>query len=222
MKFVSEIESKFMSSRIAMTAKEEELDHNSVVLNDDCLLKVFEPFTIIDKFRLERVSKQFQKLIYLIGWYFNVTNDIVPKIVNEYRVVDLKLFKSVCQKCPDITKIVFSDVLVNDQVLDVITECCSRLKVIDFSINDLTEEAITRFGRRLGHRMKEIYFRNEDDLSEENQQILIKLCPNLETVLCKYLQTVNVIDSPHLKKLYLLHYQMWSNTDVQAFGQICG
>ena len=194
-----------------MTAKDEESDLNSVVLNDDCLLQVFGHFTIRDKFRLERVSKQFQKLVYLKGWYFKVNKEIVPKITNEYNLVDIKFFKSLCQKFTNISRIDCSEVLVNDPVLDVITECCSKLKAIDFCVNDLTEEAITRFRQRLGNRLRLIYFHKEDESSEENQQILIKLCPNLEIVHSKYIELVNVIDSPNLKKLYLLHYQMWSN-----------
>ena len=202
-----------------MKTKDEESNLNSVVLNDDCLLQVFGHLTIRNKFRLESVSKQSQKLIHHKGWYFNVTNDNVPNIINEYQVVDLKLFKSVCLKCPNIIRIDCFKVLVNDQVLHVITEYCSRLKAIDFSINDLTEEAITRFGQRLGHRLRLIYFCKEDESSQENQHILIKLCPNLEIVYSRYLETVDVIDLIHLKKFYLHHFQLWSNAEVQAFGR---
>ena len=150
----------------------------------------------------------------------------VPNIINEYHVINIDLFRSVCQKWTEITTIVCndrmdkiqSDVLVNDSVLDIITEFCSKLKNIYISVNDVTEEAITRFGQRLGHRLEFIFFLNEDS-SQENQQILIKHCPNLKVVVCSYLQTANVIDSVNLKTLSLTHYYMWSESEVQAFAQ---
>ena len=97
-----------------MTAKDKESDLNSVILNDDCLLHVFGYFEIRDKFHLARVSKQFQKLIYHKEWYFRVNNQIVPKIVNKYNLVDIELFTSLCQKYRNIIRIEISDVLVND------------------------------------------------------------------------------------------------------------
>ena len=209
-----------------MTTNSNESDINSIILNDDCLRQVFTYLTLKDRIRLERVSKQFKNWIYFEKWCLNMTNDSVPNIINDYYVVNIDLFRSVCQKCTDITTIVCSNVknndyfnvLVNESVLDVITEFCSKLKVIYFSVNDVTEEAITRFGQRLGHRLEVIFFFNADS-SQENQQIFIKHCPNLKKLVCGYLQTINVIDSVEFKDLRLPHYHMWSESEVQAFAQ---
>ena len=189
-----------------MTTNSNVIDINSFIFNDDCLRQVFTYLTLRDRFRLERVSKQFENWIYFDKWLLKVTNNSVPNIINEYNVVNIDLLRSVCQKCTDITTIVcsdrtdrtHSDVYVKDSVLDIITEFCSKLKAIYFSVNDVTEEAITRFGQRLGQRLEYIYFFNEDSKNQENQQILIKNCPNLMIVLCGYLQTVNVIDLVNL------------------------
>ena len=88
--FVKELRSKYME----MTTN---------VLNNDCLPQVFRYLTLIDRFRLERVSQQFQNSIYLEKQFFKVSNDLVPNIVNEHHLVNLSLFRSVCQKCTDIT-----------------------------------------------------------------------------------------------------------------------
>ena len=113
-----------------MTTNSNESDINSFVLNDDCLRQIFRHLTLRDRFRLERVSKQFKNWIYFDKWLLKVTNDLVPNIINEYNVVNIDLFRSVCQKWTEITTIICSDrtdrtssnVLVNDSVLDVITE----------------------------------------------------------------------------------------------------
>ena len=89
---------------------------------------------------------------------------------------------------------------------------------IHFSVSDVTKEAITRFGEKLGHKLRVIHiYRYEDESSLENQQLLFDLCPNITSIKCRHFLSLNIIASKHLKKLILIHYDFWSDTEIQAF-----
>ena len=188
-------------------------------MDDNSYQLVFAYLSLKDKTRLERVSKQFKNLVYLGIHYFDVTNQFVPNISNEDNVVDINRFESLMKKCLNIKRLDCSEALLNEPVLDIIIEFCTSLQAIELCVNDVTEEAITRFGDQLGHRLEEIHFCNEDESSQENQQILLRLCLNLKTVMCRHIQSIAVIASPFLEKTYLTHYQLWSAEEVLAFGR---
>ena len=207
------------SNESEITTDYSKSEDSSVVMNDDCCQLVFEYLSLKDKCRLERVSQQFMKLIYQKQWLLSVKNDFIPNIINKYNVVDIGLLEKVIKICPNIKRIDFSDAFVNDSVLNVITDCCSTLKDINFSVNDLTFEAIIRFGEKFGHKLEYIYFHHEEESSQDNQQVLLDFCPNLKKLFCGNFLSLNVITFPNLMKLYLCHYDLWSEKDIQSFAR---
>ena len=86
------------------------------------------------------------------------------------------------------------------------------------NVENVTEGAITRFGEKLGHKLKHIVIQ-EEDTSLENQQILLNICPNITSIESEYFLSLNVIAYKHLKKLILIHMHLWSDTEIQAFGR---
>ena len=192
----------------------------SFIMNDDCCQLVFEYLTLEQKCRLERVSKQFMKLVYRSQWKFSFDNDFISNITNEYGVIDIDLFKCVIKKCHNVKDIDCYRILINDLVLDVITDYCLRLKAISLNLEDVTEDAITRFGQRFGHQIRHIKFYKGDQASRENERILLNLCPNIRSLICRNLDTLNAINSTYITKLYLIYYAFWSDEDVNDFGRI--
>ena len=95
----------------------------------------------------------------------SVTTDI-----DEKDVVNIDRLECILKKCSNVKTIDCKYVLVNDQVMNVITDYCQRLIEIHFVMNDVTEEAIIRFGEKLGHKLRHIHI-HKDDSSLENQQI---------------------------------------------------
>ena len=194
-----------------------QLNTSSVVLNDDCCELLFEYLTLEDKCRLERVSEQFKKVIYLKQRKIKLFDCSMQTDDVKY-VVNIDRLEYILKKCLDIKTIDSENVLVNDRVLDVITDCCQRLIEIKLNVEDLTEGAITRFGEKLSHTLRHIHiYDNEEELSLENQQILFNLCSNFTSINCQHFLSLNVIASQHLKRLTLIHYNLWSDTEIQAF-----
>ena len=140
--------------------------------------------------------------------------------IDKKYVVNIYRLQFILNKCSNLKRIDSRLVLVNDRVLDVITNCCQRLQEIHFVVNDVTKEAITRFGEKLGQKLREIHiYSYEDESSLENQQLLFDLCPNITSIKCRHFLSLNVIASKHLKKFILIHYDLWSDTKIQAFGR---
>ena len=133
-------------------------------------------------------------------------------------MVNIDRLEGILKKCSNVKGIDSLNVLVNDRVLDVITDCCQRLIEMNFDVNDLTKEAIIRFGNKLGHKLKKIRIYDKDS-SVENQQILFNLCTDIESLKCRHFLSLNVIASKHLKRLKLIHSHLWSDNDIQAFGR---
>ena len=203
-----------------MSNEDNQLETNSVVLNDDCCELVFEYLTLEDKCRLERVSEQFKKLIFLKQTKLELIICSILTDIDEKYVVLIDRLECLLKKCSNLRRIDSYEVLVNDRVLDVITDCCQRLIEIHFFVNDVTKEAIIRFSEKLGHKLKYIHIYDyQNDSSLENQQLLFDLCPDLTSINCQHFLTLNVIASKHLKKLKLMHKHLWSDTEIQAFGR---
>ena len=200
-----------------MSTEENLLNTTSVVLNDDCCELVFEYLALEDKCRLERVSEQFKKLVYLKETKLYLTFCSVRTDIDEKRVVNIDRLKCILKKCSNIKRIDWNNVLFNDRVLDVITDCCQRLQEIQFNVEDLTNEAITRFSQKLGHKMIHIHIDDyEDDSIHENQQILFSLCHNISSINCRHFLSLNVIASKHIKRL-IFRIHLWSDNEIQAF-----
>ena len=197
-----------------MTTDYNKSDVNSVVMNDDCCQLVFEYLPPKDKCRLERVSKQFMKLVYR-------TQTCLPSMENSYKVIDIDRLKYVLTKCSNIRKIRFCTAIINDPVLNVITDYCERLERIYFNSGNVTEEAITRFGRKFADSLKTIVFYKESDI-EENQQNLLSLCTKIKELRCSYLLLLNNIDQlffNNLEFLVLSNCHMWSYREIETFGR---
>ena len=140
--------------------------------------------------------------------------------IDEKFVVNIDRLECILKKCSNVKRIESYYVLVNDRVLDVITDCCKRLIEMHFVVCDVTKEAITRFGEKLGHKRESILIYDYENVSSlENQQILFNLCPIITSINCRYFLLLNVIASKHLKRLILNHYYLWSDNDIQAFGR---
>ena len=202
-----------------------QLNTSSIVLNDDCCELVFEYLTLEDKCRLERVSEQFKKLVHNSRTYIKLGDLTYQMYYDLICAVNIKVLQCILNKCSNVRRIDCQEDLVNDRVLDVITDCCQRLIEIRFSVRDVTEGAMTRFGEKLGHTLRHIHIYeyyvedDEEESSLKNQQILFNLCPNITSLTSKYILSVNVIACKRLKRLILYHYHMWSDTDIQAFGR---
>ena len=155
-----------------MSTEENLLNTNSVVLNDDCCELVFEYLTLEDKCRLERVSEQFKKLVFLKKNKLYLIDCSVRNDTDEKYEVNMDRLKYILKKCSNVKSIESYKVLVNDRVLDVITDYCRRLIEIHFVVTDVTAEGITRFGEKLGHKLKSIrFYYNDDESILEKQQI---------------------------------------------------
>ena len=192
---------------------------STVVLNDDCCELVFEYLTLEDKCRLERVSEQFKKLVYLKQNKFKLIACSVRTDIDVKYVVNIDRLQCILNKCSNLKRIDSYLVLVNDRVLNVITDCCQRLIEIHFEVRDVTKEAIIRFGEQMGDKLRYIkFYGNEEEASLENQQTLLDLCPNITSINCRNFLSLNVIASNHLKKLILIHF-FWSDNDIHAFGR---
>ena len=123
---------------------------------DDLCEVLLSYLSFEDKIRLQCVDKQWNRLV------FNKQTALIVSdwgngldYINKLRR-DCYQWKSLLKKCPNIKKIIIHS--LDDSLLDIITECCPRLESIEFLDNDITPEVITRFGQRLGHRLKSIVF----------------------------------------------------------------
>ena len=149
---------------------------SSVVLNDDCCELVFEYLEIKDKFRLERVSEQFKKLVYSKETKLKLIFCSVRTEFNEEYMykVNIDRLENILTKWSNIKSIDSHNVLVNDRVLDVITDCCQRLIEIHFIVIDVTKEAIIRFGKKLGHKLRHIHINYSEESSLEKKTIIVQ------------------------------------------------
>ena len=124
-------------------------------------------------------------------------NRLLSEKFGQIADIDSHPLKNLLKKCPNIKTIEFKRISINDSVLFTITELCSRLESIGFDVWDVSEEAIARFGQKLGSDMKSIAFYGDQ---EHKQTLMLSFCPNLRSLVCdvlpleQFLTNLNKID----------------------------
>ena len=88
------------------------------------------------------------------------------------------------KRCPDIKHISIhirtQTNLFNEPVIILITDYCPPFESIHLSLWNVSDEVITWFAHRLGHKLKSIEFNYSDESTLKKEQELLKLCPNLK------------------------------------------
>ena len=150
---------------------------------DDLTELLLSYLTFDDKIRLECVSKQWTRLILNKQFVFNycpcpekIEHDglFLQRPYKDPKIFNIS-FKNLLNKC-FIRRIDFAFVHLDYTLLDIISDCCPLLESIAGNFSELRTDAIVKFGKKLGNRMKTIHFRG---LYSKNELILIGFCPNI-------------------------------------------
>ena len=207
----------------------------SVNTSDQIYEIILSYLPLKDKCRLERTSKQFQRLMFrhqkkVIVKNLKYKEDSTQRLqtmrskYNELPSevkVDCNQLKNLLNKCHFVNVIEMRGVLVNDSVLDVISQSCPNLESIGFEVNEVSDEAITRFGQIFGHKLKKISM--NDYWDRIKTQKLLSFCPNLTSISCNQ-RLFEHIDDLNLKignlvQLEVRNYIIWSTKESLAFGR---
>lgn len=123
---------------------------------------------IEDKIKLECVSKQFQKTIYVKQTEF-IYEDFpinVFRVPNpDYRAFEFKYnaFESVFKKCQFINKIIIRRELYYHEnfMLKIITKYCKQLNTIEFYFNNVSKKTLKEFRVKFGPTFEEIILESD-------------------------------------------------------------
>ena len=169
---------------------------------DDLAEVIMSFLAFEDQIRLECLSKQWRALVFnkrtaliVNDWdeknghkVRQLTVDAINDSLWKQKVVSERL-GCLLKKCSNMKSIEFSEVNIDDAVLDVISDCCPRLESIGLSVNYITISGITRFVQSLGQRLKAIELKEYFPRSQRKngyhiaQNILLGFSLNLNTLI---------------------------------------
>lgn len=148
-------------------------------LGDDLTKHVLSYLPLKDRLGFECVSKQWKRLLQDNDLDI-IDTDFNTGYTNKALTAD-KL-KQLLKRVQNIRAIELTHIPVKDSLLSTITDCCPLLDSIGFDLRKVSEEAIVRFGQRLGHRIRKIrFFKTTIDMKK--QKLLLSFCPNVKTLI---------------------------------------
>ena len=148
---------------------------------DDLTEQVLQYLTFEDKIRLECVSKQWRRLVYLK--HFNIDIEYIQLNILNYlddnkRQSVGQHLESLLKKCPNIRRVdIDLDVLDKSEVLSLIGQYCPRVKSLTY-YPDYNDENVLLFFQSYGHRLEELNLFGDNEHFEQ----IFRLCPNLKSV----------------------------------------
>lgn len=188
---------------------------------DDLCELILSYLSIEDKFRLESVSKQFQRCIFNKQFVIqlknsseqkystNLFNCLIHKSNSKY--INIKSFEILLKKCKFCNEILIKTYFIanRQEVLKSIIKNCNYLKSILFDFNELSAEIVYEFGLIFGPKLQKLSFVFANPVkSVENYLVLLRLCPNLMSlnkVKLKHLIAVNERLVPKIKQIDMFY-----------------
>ena len=148
---------------------------------DDLTEEVLQYLSLKDKIRLECVSKQWQRCVYIK--HFNIDVRFIQEKLPNYIYFKRRPFvgqhlESLLKKCSNIRRVdINMDVVYKSNVLSLIGRYCPHIKSLTY-YSDYNDENVLLFFQSYGHKLEEL---NLFRYSKQLEQIL-RLCPNLNKV----------------------------------------
>ena len=165
---------------------------------DDLTELILQYLTFEDKVRLECVSKQWRRYVYIKQFVIGMLRD--EKLIKSFRnirkrtkAVPREALELLLKKSPNISRVCLA-FKVSNEVLSLIGRYCPRLKSLDYSSDD--DKALDFF-RMYGHKLEELSLREENP----NNKSFLKFCPNLKKIFVQELPVLLTEDKDFLPKL---------------------
>ena len=178
---------------------------------DDLTELILSFLTFDDKIRLQCASKQWSSLIFNKQFVFKYCysrkhtgkhhvhiREAIEKRKRFHNFLK-KLFQKSC-----IRRIDFGHIWLDQRLLEIIAKGCPQLNSIAANFYGLRDESIVYFGKKFGHRIKTIHFKNYDC---DKEAIISSLCPNLEELTFDDLSRYNYLNAKPLLKLTKLSFK---------------
>ena len=201
-------------------------DKNQNLFNDricdDLCEVILNYLPIEEKFRLESVSKQFQRCIFNKQTVIelkgcdqkknnrkNLYNCLV--LTANSRYINIKAFESLLKKCRYCNDFRFKSYLIanREEVLESVIKYCRYLKSISFDFNEISGETVLRFGLKFGENLQKLCFVFSNPvISVDNYILLFRLCPNLLTlnkVKLKHVIAANELLVPKIRSIDMFY-----------------
>ena len=162
---------------------------------DDLCEDILQYLSLEDKLRLECVSKQFQRTVFVKQFTITLKAYTYPESYAKCKQVFdlnyLKSIESVLKKCSNIRKFdssIHTNYEMRRNIIQLITKYCNQLNEFNGYLIDSNEEEFKEFHRKFGSKLKRLYFRRSEEYNlfsnsesiEKNVFILPEECLRID------------------------------------------